>query len=208
MRHSQPGRVLWGLGVVKEFIGKLRTLITDNPVLIAAGLLLAFLNSVNGIMQKIGSPVLRDGFIVLLGIVTAALLVRYYVQNAHPSFTLARDKLKANPWRYAIAETWEALSITVILLVVILAALSVPAQALATHIMPPYTAFAHQKRLPAACRKCPKLVDAFERQTGPDCLAADRGGAVTVNLDRWRDYKPVKIKAICTNGSSTDINLD
>ncbi|MDQ0423554.1 hypothetical protein J2045_004606 [Peteryoungia aggregata LMG 23059] len=193
---------------MKEFIGKLRALITDNPVLIAAGVLLAFFNSVNGIMQKIASPVLRDGFIVLLGIVTAALLVRYYVHTAHPSFTHARDKLKANPWRYAIAETWVALSITVILLVVILAAVSVPAQALATHAMPPYTAVAHQKRLPAECRKCPILIDGSGRQTGSDCLKTDPGGVVNVNLDRWRDYRPVKIKAICTNGSSTEVNLD
>jgi hypothetical protein len=193
---------------LREFIDQLLTLVTDNPVLVVAGVLLGFVTSATEIMQKIVSPVLRDAFVLLLCVVTATLLIRLYVRTARPSFELARDKLNANPWLYALKKTWGAFSITALVLLAVAVAVAVPAQALATHLAPPYTAATQQKRLPAACRECPTLIDALGRQTGAGCLTVDPGGVVTIDLDRWRDYRPQKIKAICTDGSSTEMDLD
>lgn len=159
-------------------------------------------------MQEIANPVLRDAFVLLLCVVTAALLIRLYVRTARPSFEHARNKLNANPWQYALKKTWGAFSITVFVLLAVALAVAVPARALAAHLAPPYTAEARKTRLPAACRECPTLIDALGRQTRAGCLTVDPGGVVNINLDRWRDYRPQKIIAICTNGSSMEIELD
>lgn len=193
---------------MREFVDQLLALVTHNPVLVVVGALLAFVTSASEIIQDIASPVLRDAFILLLCVVTAALLIRLYVCTARPSFKHARDKLNTNPWLYALKKTWGAFSITVLVLSAVAVAVAVPAQALAAHLAPPYTAAAQQIRLSATCRECPMVIDVLGRQTGAGCLTVDPGGVVTIDLDRWRDYRPKKIKAICTDGSSTEINLN
>ncbi|WP_299969222.1 hypothetical protein [uncultured Roseobacter sp.] len=193
---------------MRAFLEQLLGLITDNPVLITTGSILTFVTLATGIMQRIASPVLRDVFVFILCAVSVVLLIRLYVQTARPSFEHARKKLRANPWLYALRNTWGAFLITVLVLMTVAVAVATPMQALAGHLKPPYTIAVQQTRLPSACRKCPTLIDAFGRQTVESCLAVDSGGVVTIDLDRWRHYRPQKIKATCTDGSSMKTDLD
>ncbi|WP_299771211.1 hypothetical protein [uncultured Tateyamaria sp.] len=183
-------------------------MIKDNPVLVATGSILTFVTSASGIMQKIASPVLRDVFVLFLCAVSAALLIRLYLQTARPSFEHARNKLKANPWLYALKNTLGAFLITVLVLLAVAVAVATPIRAFASHLKPPYTNAVQQKRLPAACRKCPTLIDAFGRQAAESCLTVDTGGVVTIDLNRWQHYRPQRIKTTCTDGSLMKIDLD